>query len=232
MISNPEQLTFDLGHRSAKGREDFLISLSNQNAVGWIDKWPDWAAPALILYGPVASGKSHLASVWAENSGAELISLDDVINLEPDEIVRRSKNIYIIRGDLLIGDRLAETNLFHIYNILKEEKRSMLMTMRCSPAYLDFEIPDLSSRLRAAPLVSIDAPDDVLLSSLLVKLFHDRQIKISEAVINYLVPRMERSFSAALDIVGRADNMALEKQKPVSLSLIRDVLQERNVNRS
>ena len=39
------QLPLDLGHRPALGREDFLVAPSNQGAVAWIDRWPDWPGP-------------------------------------------------------------------------------------------------------------------------------------------------------------------------------------------
>ncbi len=225
MNMQAKQLIFDLGHRTAKGREDFLISPSNSEAVAMIDKWPDWPAPALILHGASASGKSHLASVWSEKSAAYGITADEFMNNNANEWAKKYKHIYILRADLLIGDRKAETNLFHLYNIFKEEGRSMLLTMRATPSILGFEVADLGSRLRAAPFVTIYPPDDFLLSSLLVKLFSDRQIQVSEDVINYTLPRMERSFSAARDIVDMADKMALEKQKAISVHLMREVLQ-------
>jgi len=219
-----EQLTFDLGHRFAQGRDDFLVATSNQDAVSWIDMWPEWPAPALILYGPAACGKTHLAAVWREKSQAATIDPQSLVAESADVIFERGENFLIDPVDPWIGDRAAETTLFHLYNLAKEHKRTILMTMRVPPVRLAFAIPDLASRLRAAPGVAIQTPDESLLGAVLVKMFADRQINIGEDVLQYILPRMERSFAAARDLVEKADHLALAEKRPVSVPLIRHVL--------
>jgi len=219
-----EQLTFDLGHRSALGREDFLIADSNRDAVSWIDLWPEWPAPALVLYGPAACGKTHLAAVWSAQAKATVINPEDLSTQSADILCARGTHFLIDPVDPWIGDRAAETTLFHLYNLAKENGRTMLLTMRVPPVRLSFAIPDLASRLRAAPGVAIHAPDEMLLGAVLVKMFADRQLQIGEDVLNYILPRMERSFAAARDLVEKADRQALAEKRPVSIPLIRHVL--------
>jgi chromosomal replication initiation ATPase DnaA len=225
-----QQLTLDLGHRPAHGREDFLVANSNQDAVAWIDSWPEWPAPVLILYGPVASGKSHLASVWKEKCDGVFINTEDLCRKSADELAngegREGRHLVLDHVDPWFGDRAAETTLFHLYNIMKEQKRTMLMTTRMTPFQVNFAIMDLASRLRAAPVASIKSPDDTLLSTVLVKLFKDRQIDIGHEVLSYAVPRMERSFSAAHDLVSKADELALSEKRPVSVPIVRRILLE------
>lgn len=150
-----EQLTFDLGHRSALGRDDFLVASGNQDAVSWIDLWPEWPAPALILYGPAACGKTHLAAVWQAQAGAVTINPELLSTESADTLFAQGEHFLIDPVDHWIGDRAAETTLFHLYNLAKENKRTILMTMRVPPVRLSFAIPDLASRLRAAPGVAI-----------------------------------------------------------------------------
>lgn len=215
------QLPLDLGHRTATRRDDFLVTSSNQEAVAWIDRWPDWHSPVLVIHGPAACGKSHLSDVWALQASADVWAIDDVIS---DKEMANNAALVIDRADLLIGDVEAETKLFHLYNMAKEHQGSILMTMARPPSQLDFCIPDLSSRLRSSQAVGIQAPDDVLLSAVIVKLFNDRQMKISPEVLNYILPRMDRSFDAARTLVERADALAMSKKKGISIPLIRDLL--------
>lgn len=219
-----EQLTFDLGHRSALGRDDFLIADSNRDAVSWIDLWPEWPAPALVLYGPAACGKTHLSAVWSAQTKATTINPEDLATTSADVLFAQGEHFLIDPVDPWIGDRAAETTLFHLYNLAKENKRTLLLTMRVPPVRLSFAIPDLASRLRAAPGVAIHAPDEMLLGAVLVKMFADRQIQIGEDVLNYILPRMERSFAAARDLVEKADRQALAEKRAVSVPLIRQVL--------
>lgn len=222
-----KQIPLDLGHRPAQGREDFLVAPSNGDAVAWIDRWPDWPAPALILHGPSASGKSHLAAVWSARAGAAAVDTSKLAEAETHSLSALAPHLFIDNVDLWLGDRNAETTLFHLYNLMREEGRSLLLTMNTAPARIAFALPDLASRLRAAPAAAIRPPDDTLLAALLVKLFADRQLRIGHDVLDYLLPRMERSFAAAHEIVRAADRLALAEKKPVSVPLMRRILLER-----
>lgn len=221
-----EQIPLDLGARRALGRSDFHVGTSNRDAVGWIDRWPDWPAPILILHGPAASGKTHLASVWQEKSGAAAIRPDMLASHSAEELFALGEVLLLDGLDPWLGDRASETTLFHLYNMLKENQRTMMLTMRMAPSYADFTIPDLASRFRAAPAVAIHPPDDMLLASVLIKLFSDRQLSVNNDVISYILPRMERSFSAARDIVERADKKALSEKRGISVPLLRGVLND------
>lgn len=221
---SPGQIPLDFIGRTALGREDFLLGPGNQSAVAWIDRWPDWPAPLLVISGPAASGKTHLAAVWREKTGAEIIRPEMLLSRSAEDISRAGDKIILDGLDPWLGSAEVETTLFHLYNIFKEENRSFLVTTRMTPSQADFAVADLASRMRAAPVALIQPPDDVLLASVLIKLFSDRQLSIGNEVIQYILPRMERSFSAARDIVATADRMALAQKRRVSVPLMREVL--------
>jgi chromosomal replication initiation ATPase DnaA len=224
-VNHHLQIPFDLGHRNALGRDDFLISPSNQDAVAWIDLWPDWPAPALVLYGPPACGKTHLAAVWGEKSGAACIDLKNLNDVSVRDMAQSSKHILIEDADALIGNVEAEKGLFHLYNLFKEEGRTMLVTLKEPPVRRSFALPDLASRLRAAPCVAIREPDEALLTAVLVKLFNDRQVRVDDSIIQYILARMERSFHAARDIVDMADKAALKEKRAINPALIKNLFE-------
>lgn len=223
-MSKLQQIPFDLSVRPAHGRDDFLIAPSNIDAVGWLDRWPNWPAPMLILSGPAACGKTHLAAVWKEMSGACEIDPTLLSEMEAGQIAAKGEHLLIDGIDLAIGLREAETCLFHLYNMFKEDQRSLLVTTRLNISAVGFEVADLASRMRAAPVAMIHAPDDDLLSSVLVKLFSDRQLQVSVDVVKYILPRIERSFSAVRSLVTEIDRQALAQKRPVSIPLVRDVM--------
>lgn len=219
-----EQIPLDLGHRTALGRNDFLVAPNNLDAVAWIDLWPEWPAPCLVLYGPVASGKTHLGAVWAEQSSAVCVKASDINEDVIRDMADMNHHIIIEDGDNLIGNLKGEKGLFHLYNIFKEEQRSFLLTLKEPPVRRTFALPDLASRLRAAPSVAIREPDEQLLGALLVKLFSDRQIRIGADVLNYILPRIERSFEAVRDLVERVDQRSMVEKRNVSIPFVRDIL--------
>ncbi|MES2729182.1 MAG: DnaA/Hda family protein [Pseudomonadota bacterium] len=220
MTQAVSQIPFDLAYPPSFQRADFLVAPCNQDALAWIDTWPDWPGPALILHGPAASGKSHLAAIWSARSQATRLS---PLYLEtcPTQII---SPLVIDRVDLAIGDIDMETCLFHIYNMAKEGGFTLLLTSAAPMQTLAFTLPDLASRLRAAASVGISPPDDALLQAVLTKLFSDRQLQVSADVITFAVTRMERSFGAAHALVSAADALALSQRKPITLGIIRQVL--------
>ncbi len=69
-IQAPSQLPLALAHPPQHGRDSFLPGRSNRAALALVERWPDWPAPIALLSGPAGSGKTHLAHIWAERSGA------------------------------------------------------------------------------------------------------------------------------------------------------------------
>jgi chromosomal replication initiation ATPase DnaA len=213
------QLALDLGHRTAQGGGDFLVAPSNATAVAWLDRWPDWPGPALVLEGPAGSGKTHLGHVFAARTGARLIAPAELcVALVPDLVGAA-------RAAVLDDAEAAEEEAFlHLHNLLAEGGGHLLVLARRPPARWGIALADLRSRLIAAPVATIAAPDDALLSSVLVKLFADRQLGVGEDVILYLLAHLERSFEAMQRAVAALDQAALAAHRRVSLALARDVL--------
>ena len=71
-----EQLPLAFEHGSATGRDDLLVSERMAAAVSIVDAWPNWPSPVVILTGPEGSGKSHLAQIFRDISGASDIILE------------------------------------------------------------------------------------------------------------------------------------------------------------
>jgi len=210
------QLVLPLEVRSASGRDDFIVASGNQQAVAFIDSWPGWPAPAAALYGPAASGKSHLAAVWAQKAGAQIIAAADLLDGVPD-------------GPLVVEDvgaDVAEALLF----ALLERGAPLLITSQLAPSdwpqKFNMALPDLGSRARALLAFPLWAPDEALLMGLAVKLFTDRQLQVPENVVLHMVRSLERSPGAVRDFVARADAAALAQKRPINLSLIKDLLLE------
>ena len=216
------QRTFDWGVRPALGREDFLVAPCNEAAVAWLDRWPDWPGPALVIHGPPGSGKSHLAEVWRRRSGAEVVDAASLAHAAPGG--GQAAAALVLDGLGGLGGPIDERALLHTYNSVAERGGHLLLTALAPPARWPLALPDLVSRLRVAPSVALGLPDDALLAALMLKLFADRQIAVAPEVPAYVVPRIERTFEAAASLVERLDRAALAEGRPVTVPLVRAVL--------
>ncbi|MGO4704285.1 DnaA/Hda family protein [Microvirga sp. 2MCAF38] len=220
MREAPKQLTFDLPVDPRFEREDFLVSPSNEQAYGLIERWPDWPDNILILKGPRGSGKSHLAAIWAASAHAWTV---DAFEVTGDKVPHLISN-----GTLAIEDadraEMDEAAFFHLLNLARERKAFILVTCEKSPDGWGLRTPDLLSRLRLAPIVTLDAPDDALLKAVLVKLFVDRQLVVDTTVVDYIALRIERSLSKASDVVAALDKEALSRGRRVSRAIAAEIL--------
>lgn len=214
MNSPPRQLALALDHAESYARDDFLPGPGNAGALELIDCWPDWPANNVVMIGPEGSGKTHLATIWAAASGARVVSARALgeAGLRPA----------LATGALVVENAAATTDeraLFHLINLAREEKAFLLLTARTPPSAWPLVIPDVISRLRAMPAVTLHAPDDVMLRAVMVKLAADRQLALDAGVVNYLSTRIERSFAAARAAVIALDNEALRQGRPPSRAL-------------
>ncbi len=224
------QLALDLGHRPALGQGDFLVSDSNADAVAWLDRWPDWPAGGLALWGPPGCGKSHLVDVWRARSGARLLNADTLTDA-PRIVVEEGAAHFVLDGTGAALGEAGERALHHLYNLLREAGGTLLLAERRPPSRWTIGLNDLRSRLLAMPAVEVMAPDDDLIGGLLVKLFADRQLGVDRPVIDYLAARMERSFDSARYLVDAIDRDALSRRRRITVPLVAEVLRESNAGR-
>ena len=215
-----EKFPLDFPYDPASGRDDLLVSARLSAAVSIVDQWPHWPSPVVILAGPVGSGKSHLAAIWRERSGAASIhprAGSGATSLAAD-------------GPVLFEDAdrhgFDDAELFHVINSVRENGHSLLITARLWPMSWPVSLPDLRSRLKAATVVEIGEPDEDLLAQVIVKLFADRQLYIDDKLVGYIVHRMERSLAAAQTIVDRLDRLALGRGTRITRHLAAEVLNE------
>jgi chromosomal replication initiation ATPase DnaA len=216
----PRQLAFALPHAESLTRDNFLEGPANEAGLALVDSWPDWPNRAMLLVGPDGSGKSHLASIWAEQAGARSTSARALTAAAVPGALATGA---LVVEDLKPGD-FDERAMFHLMNLAREDEAFVLMTARLPPSAFEVELRDLRSRLRAVPAVSLLPPDDLLFRSLIVKFCADRQLSVDETVVSYLTTRIERSYAAVRQAVELLDSEALRLGRPVTRALAAELL--------
>ncbi len=222
-LERSQQLPFDLPLEPSARREDLIESPANATAVSMIDAWPAWPGSLAVLAGPVGSGKTHIAGVWISQAGGVVCSAGQIAD-RIDEL----QNCLESHGNILLEDAgpgvIDETAMFHLLNAVRQANSHCLITSRTWPQEWNVKLPDLLSRLRAAQLVELQEPDDLLLKQVMIKLFADRQLVVDEKVIDFCTLRMERSLETAARLVAAIDAEALSRKKSITRGIASEVL--------
>jgi len=191
------QLALPLAYLEARGAADFFVSEANRDAVRHLEKSRDWPTPVTLLLGPPASGKTHLARMFAARSGGKVV--DD------------------------LGPGLDAEALFHAWNAAGPG-RPLLLVARRDAGEWGVALPDLASRLGATPRVTIAPPDDALLAAVMRKRFRDLGLEVSPDVVAFVLARIDRGFDAVAAAVTALDAAALAGRRAVTVPLARATL--------
>ena len=200
---------------------DFYVSKSNSQAFNSIQDWSKREKKFLNIIGDKFSGKSHLINIFLEkNKGLKI----DATNLN-DEFLKKMKFYEdIILEDLTLN--INEKLLYTLINIVESENKYLIITSQTPLVEMSFKLLDLHSRLKNFFLTKIENPDDDLMFALILKNLSDRQISIDKKLVDYIIKRIDRSYSKISDFIYKIDQISLKKKKSIDFKIIKEALGE------
>jgi chromosomal replication initiation ATPase DnaA len=222
-MPRPRQFHMPLDLPARLSRESFVIAPCNATALALLDQ-PEWPAGKLVLTGREGAGKTHLLQIWANENRAAVLEGDDLAGCDPSALAEHGC-VAIDSANTVAQGPEGQAALFHLHNLLAAQGGRLLLAARAPVRDWGLSLPDLASRLAAASHVPLAPPDDTLLAAVLTKLFEDRQVRIPDTLIPFLLARMERSLANAQALVALLDAEALSRKKPISRALAADVMQ-------
>jgi len=217
------------------GEEDFLVTACNEIAYKAINSWPYWQYFALSLFGPASSGKTHLAQIWINKIQRSLPVPIEIPLLQAQSINMKNVNKLINNHSYLvienIDTNINEEALFHLYNAYNVPNKFILLTSEVPLSKIAFKLPDLQSRLNIVPSAEILMPDDEMLTALVAKLFNDRQIIISQEILDYILKHAERSFDYIARLIEEIDDISWIYNRAVTIPIVKEAITNLDKNK-
>ena len=220
-IKNLNQQILSFDYEQNFKDQDFYVSKCNEYSFKLLNSWPKWEKNFVNLIGENFSGKSHLINIFLQNFKGIKITASKITNDFLKEI-----KIYenIIIEDLL--ESIDENLLFTLINTIEQDNKYLIVTSTKPIVEFEFKLQDLNSRSNNFLLSRIEKPEDDLMYALILKNLSDRQIFLDKKLINYIVKRIERSYSNIFDFIYKIDEMSLKKKKSINLKIIKEALGE------
>ena len=215
--SNQKIIKFDYD-KNLKN-DDFFISKSNKHVFDFLNLWPKWERKFVNIIGDKLSGKTHLMEIFLKKNKGILLNSNSLKN---DDL----KKLKIYENIILenLTSEIDEKLLFSLLNIIEQDNKYIIVTSIKPIVYLNFDLKDLTSRAKNFLLFKIERPDDELIFAIIIKNLSDRQISLDNKLINYIVKRIDRSYSKIYDFIYKIDQLSLKKKKSIDLKIIREVL--------
>ncbi len=201
--------------------DDFYVSKSNQHILDLFNKWPNWEKNFLNISGEKFSGKTHLINIFLR----KFKGIKFEANLISNE---KLKEIKVFQNIVLenLNEDIDEELIYTLFNIVDQDNKYLIVTSYKPIVNLSFSLNDLKSRTKNFLLQSIEKPDDELMFALILKNLSDRQISLDKKLINYIIKRIDRSYSKIFDFIYKVDEISLKNKKSIDFKIIKDVLEE------
>ena len=218
-MSDPKQTIIKFDYEENFKSEDFYISKSNKHVFDFLNLWPKWEKNFVNIIGDKFSGKSHLIDIFLKKNKGIKLNADSLKNDDLKKLVTH-ENIVIENLTLKIDEKL----LYSLFNIVEHDNKYLVVTSTYPIVDLNFNLNDLKSRAKNFLLLGLEKPDDELIYAIIIKNLSDRQISLDNKLINYIISRVERSYSKIYDFIYKVDQLSLKKKKSIDFKIIKEVL--------
>ena len=214
------QLLLDFNYEQNFKDDDFYVGKSNYYTFEIINKWPKWEKNILNISGEKFSGKTHLVNIFLKKFNgikieSNLLNNGDLKTIKPFQC--------IVLEDLTL--EINENLLYTLFNIIDQDNKFLIVTSNKPIVEIDFKLQDLRSRTKNCLLAKIENPDDELMFAIILKNLSDRQITLDKKLIDYIIKRIDRSYSKIFEFIYKIDEISLKKKKSIDFKIINEALE-------
>ena len=213
------QMLLNFDQKQNFNYNDFYVSKSNYFAFKLIEKWPSWEKNILNIFGEKFSGKTHLVEIFESKYKAIRIQEKD-LNNNIFKSLKLHENVILDNFE----NKSDEKILYSLFNLVDQDNKYLIITSKKPLIEMQFSLKDLASRVKNCLMAEISKPDDELIFALILKNFSDRQISLDKKLIDYIVKRIDRSYSKIKEFIYKVDEMSLKQKKPINLKTIKELL--------
>ena len=220
-MKNLNQLILKFDHEQNFNDEDYYVSKSNKHLLKLLNSWPKWEKNFINLIGERFSGKTHLINIFLKKFNG--------IKIDAGQIDDNFLNKIKIYENIIIenlNNKVNESLFYTLLNIIDQDNKYLIVTSLTPIVEINFSLNDLNSRSKNFLLANIEKPDDDLIFAIILKNLSDRQILIEKKLLEFIIKRIDRSYSKIFDFIYKIDEVSLKRKKPIDFKIIKEVLGE------
>jgi DnaA family protein len=174
----------------------------------------------VYLWGRAGAGKTHLLRALAVASGARYIEAGSTAE---DYLYDPAIRIYLLDDCERLSPE-AQIAAFNLFNDVREHGALMLTSGAVPPAILPVR-EDLRTRLCWGLIYQVHELSDEEKIAALSQAAAARGLAVSPGVLPYLITHFQRDMRSLSAMLDALDRYSLETQRPITLPLLRSLLQ-------
>ena len=184
-------------------------------------QWREWPKAIVGLSGPERSGVTTVLKSWAREVDGRYLRPEDWLDLDAKAISE------LLDKPLALDDVASvrsSSSVLTMINLAVEADTVLLLGDHGKPSSWHQSPPDLVSRLSAMTTVILPTLDDESFTKRLRSACLRRYIRLPDETLNFIEPRLERSYQAIEAFVTALDAYMSETGRPPTIPLARDIL--------
>ena len=212
-----QQKVLNFKFDNSYNEKDFILDSSNEKALLFFNKFPDWENKLINLVGSEKSGKTFLLRILNKKNDFFYLNTFPENNEEFDKL-------FNFERFLLDVNKFDELKFFSILNHCIINDKFLVVTSLVPLTQLNLSLPDLKSRIKQFYILNIDIPSDQLIYSLILKFFSDNQVLIKKELIEFIVKKIDRSYPRINQFLVKLNDLSIERKKKIDFKLINEII--------
>ncbi len=185
----------------------------------------------LYIWGSQGTGKTHLLQAACKqaddmNSQVTYIPLKQHEEFDSEIFNGLGKLDLICVDDLefISGNLEWQQRLTLLYNEIRDNNNSIILSSTSSPKNIKIELDDLKSRLVWGQVHKIKPPNDELKIEILKRKASERSFELSESVAEFLIHRTDRDLNSLIKILDVIDHSSLAAKRKVTIPFVKKLI--------
>ena len=204
------------------------LNIGNEALVATLVELADGTGPGCWLWGPAATGKTHLLQAVCERAGdrSVYVPLGMLADAGPgilDGLASRDL-ICVDDMDAVAGNEAWEGALFDLCNQILDADRILIVSAAMSLRACSIALPDLQSRLARLPTFQVRPLGEQERASALQLRARHRGLDLPDDTARYLLNRSRRDMASLYELLDKLDLEALRAKRRLTIPFVKDVM--------